>query len=120
MRTQKAVAMKDRLEGNEFYNDFDVETWEGPRSCEYRTPFEQDRDRLIHTATFRRLQGKTQVFLSGEYDFYRTRLTHSLEEPKSGVRSANGLSEVTEVVGCSEMISTSIQLVWRRFAWRTT
>ena len=84
MRTQKTAAMKDRLDGNTFYNDFDVETWEGPRGCEYRTPFEQDRDRLVHTAAFRRLQGKTQVFLSGEYDFYRTRLTHSLEVAQIG------------------------------------
>jgi len=79
MRTQKTAAIKDPLEGNAFYNDFDLETWEAPRSCEYRSPFQQDRDRLVHTAAFRRLQGKTQVFLSGEYDFYRTRLTHSLE-----------------------------------------
>lgn len=84
MRSQKTVATKDRLEGNTFYNDFDLETWGGPRGWDYRTPFQQDRDRLIHTAAFRRLQGKTQVFLSGEYDFYRTRLTHSLEVAQIG------------------------------------
>ncbi|HOX24837.1 MAG TPA: dNTP triphosphohydrolase [Candidatus Krumholzibacteria bacterium] len=50
-----------------------------PASRDYRTPFRRNRDRLIHNAAFRRLQGKTQVFLSGEYDFYRTRLTHSIE-----------------------------------------
>ncbi len=84
MRTHKTAATKDRLEGNAFYNDFDQETWEGSRGCNYRTPFQQDRDRLVHTAAFRRLQGKTQVFLSGEYDFYRTRLTHSLEVAQIG------------------------------------
>jgi dGTPase len=84
MRTQKTAAMKARLEGNTFYNDFDLETWEGGRGSDYRTPFQQDRDRLVHTAAFRRLQGKTQVFLSGEYDFYRTRLTHSLEVAQIG------------------------------------
>ncbi len=63
---------------NRFYNDFDRQELE-PRAADYRTAFERGRDRLIHNAAFRRLQAKTQVFLSGEYDFYRTRLTHSIE-----------------------------------------
>jgi dGTPase len=69
---------------NRFYTDFDRETWAGERRRDYRTPFQIDRDRIIHSHAFRKLQSKTQVFLSGEYDFYRTRLTHSMEVAQIG------------------------------------
>lgn len=47
--------------------------------CPIRTPFQRDRDRIIHCKSFRRLKHKTQVFLAPEKDHYRTRLTHTLE-----------------------------------------
>ncbi len=69
---------------NGFYNEFDCETLELKGIADYRGPFQIDRDRVIYSHAFRRLQSKTQVFLSGEYDFYRTRLTHSLEVAQIG------------------------------------
>lgn len=47
--------------------------------CEYRTDFQRDRDRIVHSKAFRRMIHKTQVFLAPEGDHYRTRLTHTLE-----------------------------------------
>ena len=48
-------------------------------SNKYRTPFQRDRDRIIHSASFRRLKHKTQVFVNTDGDHYRTRITHSIE-----------------------------------------
>src|SRR5580658_9265642 len=47
--------------------------------AETRSPWQRDRDRIIHSSAFRKLQYKTQVFVNHEGDFYRTRLTHSIE-----------------------------------------
>ncbi|MDD2762589.1 MAG: dNTP triphosphohydrolase [Opitutaceae bacterium] len=69
---------------NTFYRAFDAETLGGKRKPDYRSAFQVDRDRVIHAHAFRKLQSKTQVFLSGEYDFYRTRLTHSMEVAQIG------------------------------------
>jgi len=87
---------------NTFYNDFDLEPLvptPRPRDGEYRTVFEINRDRIIHTSAFRRLQSKTQVFLSGEYDFYRTRLTHSIEVSQIGRSICSRLRRTGDLLG---------------------
>ena len=69
--------------------------------CSLRTDFQRDRDRIIHSNSFRRLKHKTQEFLSPEVDHYRTRLTHTLEVSQIARTIANGLSlngDLTEAV----------------------
>ena len=70
--------------------------------CRLRTPFQRDRDRIVHSKAFRRLKHKTQVFIDPEGDHYRTRLTHTLETTgiSRGVARALQLNEdLTEAIG---------------------
>jgi len=92
---------------NTFYNVFDCEELE-PRHPDYRSVFQRGHDRLIHNASFRRLQAKTQVFLSGEYDFYRTRLTHSIEVAQIAGSITRRLNAVSPQLGPEFQIDTAL------------
>jgi dGTPase len=68
---------------------------------DYRTSFQRDRDRIIHTTAFRRLEYKTQVFINYEGDYYRTRLTHTIEVAQIGrtiARALGGNEDLIEAI----------------------
>jgi dGTPase len=70
--------------------------------CGVRTPFQRDRDRIVHSKPFRRLKGKTQVFIDPENDHYRTRMTHTLETTAISRVVARALrlnEDLTEAIG---------------------
>jgi dGTPase len=71
-------------------------------ACRLRTPFQRDRDRIVHSKSFRRLTHKTQVFIAPEGDHYRTRLTHTLEAcgiSRTVARALQLNEDLTEAIG---------------------
>jgi dGTPase len=70
--------------------------------CRLRTPFQRDRDRIVHSKSFRRLKHKTQVFIAPEGDHFRTRLTHTIEAcgiSRTVARALRLNEDLTEAVG---------------------
>lgn len=88
-RATKAAASKGRVHPEE--------------KCHFRTDFQRDRDRIVHSKAFRRLMHKTQVFLAPEGDHFRTRLTHTLEVSQIARTIARGL-------GLNEDLAEAISL----------
>ena len=70
---------------------------------DFRNPYARDRDRIIHSGSFRKLEYKTQVFLNQEGDFFRTRLTHSIEVSQIA-------RSITSHLGLSESLAEAIAL----------
>ena len=106
---EMTVSFEDRVSAweEQFLADAATRSYPARRAVEegdspVRTPFQRDRDRIVHCKAFRRLKHKTQVFVSPEGDHYRTRLTHTLEACGIArtVARALGLNEdLTEAIG---------------------
>ena len=85
------AAFSDRTEGRDTEEE----------KCDIRPEYQRDRDRILHSKAFRRLKGKTQVFLAPEGDHYRTRLTHTLEVSQNARTIAKALrlnEDLTEAI----------------------
>jgi dGTPase len=106
---EATATLEDRVRAweAEFLSDSATPSYPARRRVEepdspLRTPFQRDRDRIVHSKAFRRLKHKTQVFIAPEGDHYRTRLTHTLEACGIArtVARALGLNEdLTEAIG---------------------
>jgi dGTPase len=107
-RVADAFAARVREHENRWLSPLAVHSYDhGGRAvaeeeCGLRTPFQRDRDRILHSKPFRRLKGKTQVFIDPAGDHYRTRMTHTLETTAiaRGVARALRLNEdLVEAIG---------------------
>src|SRR5246127_4115013 len=93
---------------NGFYNSSDLESLHPREPDDFRSPFEVDRDRIIYSSAFRRLQAKTQVFVSCEFDFYRPRLTHSLEVAQIGRSICSFLNQTSSFLAADFCIDPDL------------
>lgn len=96
---------------NTFYTAADEERLEGvldPQEGDTRSGFQIDRDRILFAPAFRRLQGKTQVFQAGAYDFYRTRLTHTIEVARISRSIAEHLNARAPQLGPERQIDVDL------------
>ena len=85
------AAFSDESKGRDTYEE----------QCDLRPVYQRDRDRILHSKSFRRLKGKTQVFLAPEGDHYRTRMTHTLEVSQNARTVAKALrlnEDLTEAI----------------------
>jgi dGTPase len=106
---QSATAFEDRVRAweGEFLSELATPSYPARRRVEepdspLRTPFQRDRDRIVHSKAFRRLKHKTQVFIAPEGDHYRTRLTHTLEAcgiARTVARALRLNEDLTEAIG---------------------
>lgn len=102
-----AFAEKAREREKADLSDRAVLSWPATRAVpevdsHLRTPFQRDRDRIVHSKSFRRLMHKTQVFIAPEGDHYRTRLTHTLEATgiaRTVARALDLNEDLTEAIG---------------------
>ena len=79
IRQMQEIREHEYLSPHAAFSDMSQGRDEEEEPCDIRTCYQRDRDRIIHSKAFRRLNGKTQVFLAPQGDHYRTRLTHTLE-----------------------------------------
>jgi dGTPase len=99
---ERVVAWEDEFHSELATPSYPARRREPEPDSPVRTPFQRDRDRIVHSKAFRRLKHKTQVFIAPEGDHYRTRLTHTLEAAgiSRTVARALGLNEdLTEAIG---------------------
>jgi dGTPase len=104
-----AVAFEERVREREHLELSELATRSYPAQrvreeppCRLRTPFQRDRDRIVHSKSFRRLKHKTQVFIAPEGDHYRTRLTHTIEAcgiSRTVARALRLNEDLTEAIG---------------------